>query len=117
MGNGRPFYWGDKLNGTEANINGNYPYGTTTKGKYLKRTCAVDFTNEGKYPKHPCGLMHMHGNVWEWCENLYDQTNSRVLRGGAWSRDRDRCRAAFRYSDAPAGRNRYYGFRVCFRLD
>ncbi|MBM3981984.1 MAG: hypothetical protein FJ304_17260 [Planctomycetes bacterium] len=34
-GNARPFYWGDKFNGTQANIDGNSPYGTPDKGTYL----------------------------------------------------------------------------------
>jgi len=84
-GNAQPFYWGKELNGTQANCNGNYPYGTTTEGPYLGRTCAVDFTNDGKHAPHPWGLMHMHGNVYQWCEDYYDQTNMRrVLRGGSW---------------------------------
>jgi hypothetical protein len=61
-GNKQPFFWGGQLNGTEANCGGNFPYGLTTKGQYLERTCAVDFTNDGKYEVHPWGLMHMHGN-------------------------------------------------------
>jgi hypothetical protein len=32
-----PFHFGSQLNGREANCDGNYPYGTTTKGTYLKR--------------------------------------------------------------------------------
>ncbi len=111
--NKQPFYFGDKLNGTEANCDGNYPYGTTTKGQYLERTCAVDFTNDGKYEKHPWGLMHMHGNVYQWCEDYYDQTNTRpVLRGGSWFRNAHYCRAAYWYSIAPAFVNLDVGFRL-----
>jgi formylglycine-generating enzyme required for sulfatase activity len=64
-GNRQPFYWGCELNGTQANVNGNYPYpfGTAAKGPHLKRPCPVDFTNGGRYPAHPWGLLHMHGNV------------------------------------------------------
>ncbi len=36
-----PFSFGTSLNGTEANCDGNYPYGTTNKGAYLKRTTTV----------------------------------------------------------------------------
>ena len=117
LGNRRPFYWGDKLNGTEANCNGNFPYGTPAKADYLERTCAVDFTNEGKYKPHPWSLMHMHGNVWEWCEKLYEQTSSRVLRGGSWCYGGHRCRAAYRGRFAPGYFDRNIGFRLCLRLD
>src|SRR5215203_1527918 len=36
-GNKQAFFWGDALNGTEANCDGNYPYGTT-KRPHLQRT-------------------------------------------------------------------------------
>jgi len=108
--NEKPFYWGKSLNGIEANCNGFFPYGIDVKGPYLQRTCAVDFTNGSKYPKHPWGLMHMHGNVWEWCDN-------RVRRGGAWQYDPVYCRAAYRNRTAPGDRYNDYGFRVCFQLD
>ncbi len=117
LGNTRPFYFGDKLNGTEANCDGNVLYGTPTKGDYLGRTCAVDFTNDGKYTPHPWRLMHMHGNVFQWCENLYDQANCRVLRGGSWRYYARHCRAANRSRNAPDNRFNNYGVRVCLPLD
>ena len=36
-GTGTPFYWGSELNGTQANCNGNDPYGTTTNSRTSKR--------------------------------------------------------------------------------
>ena len=110
MGNKRPFYWGDTLNGTEANSDGSDPsIGASTKGPYLKRPCPVDFTNDGKYPAHPWGLMHIHGNVSEWCEDR--KASHRVLRGGSWL-DSDNSRAAYRDAGAPDFLSRYLGFRL-----
>lgn len=63
-GNGRAFYWGDTLDGSQANCSGS-AYGTDKKGTYLDRPCSVAFTNDGKYEAHPWGLMHMSGNVAE----------------------------------------------------
>jgi formylglycine-generating enzyme required for sulfatase activity len=40
-----------------------------------------------------------------------------VVRGGGWFSGPYGCRAAYRFSGAPAGRGNYFGFRVCFRLD
>ena len=116
-GNGRVYYWGDAMNGTEANCNGHYPFGTATKGQHLGWTCAVDDTNDGKYAKHPWGLQHMSGNVYEWCDNKYSNEDTRLLRGGSWISGPGNCRAAYRYWDAPAIRLNFIGFRVCFRLD
>jgi|GEM_PF-5182344 len=118
-GNDREFYWGEELNGAQANCIGVLPYKTETKGPDLRRMCAVDDTNGGKYPKHPWGLFHMHGNIWQWCENKYDDsTDDRVLRGGSWNYYPYDCRAASRAKYGPSARNSNFGgVRICFRPD
>jgi formylglycine-generating enzyme required for sulfatase activity/mono/diheme cytochrome c family protein len=115
-GNQQPFYWGHQLNGTEANCYGDYPYGTKTTGKFLNRPCAVDFTNEGKYEKHPWGLCHMTGNVLQLCENTYDGSGSdkRVARGGSYLDLPKNCRSASRDVYSPNDRFHILGFRVGF---
>jgi formylglycine-generating enzyme required for sulfatase activity len=116
-GNKQPYYWGAELNGTEANCNGDIPFGTATKGTNLERTCAVKYTNEGNYPEHPWGLRHMSGNVWQWC-NDECSNGWRVVRGGSWRSSALDCRAAFRDDRHPDyADNGDVGFRVCFRLD
>ena len=113
-GNGRAFYWGGELNGTQANCDGNFPFGAAAKGQVLGRPCAVDDTNGGKYEQHPWGLCGMHGNVQEWCYNEYGHTGDHFLRGGSWNSVGRSCRSASRNNEAPDYRDEFTGFRVFF---
>jgi len=113
--NKQAFYFGHELNGTQANCNGNEPYGTDKKGDNKERTTEV-----GSYAKdwpHPWGLCDMHGNVWQWCDNKYGKSNDRVLRGGSWFFNARFCRSAFRTRNSPINRSNINGFRVCLVLE
>ena len=120
-GTSTPFHFGQELNGTQANCDGNYPYGTTQKGPYLGKTSPV-----GSYPANAWGLYDMHGNVWEWCQDWHgdypkqsvtdprgpEVGSDRVLRGGGWSNGAVHCRSAFRYWLDPSYRLDWNGFRL-----
>jgi sulfatase modifying factor 1 len=122
-----PFSFASGLNGTQANCDGNYPYGTETKGPYKEQTVPV-----GSYAPNAFGLYDMHGNVWEWCQDWYDKdyyqgwptddpqgpptASYRVYRGGGWCNYLRRCRAAYRDWCSPSYLHDSLGFRVALNV-
>lgn len=120
-----PFWTGGTISTDLANYDGNYIYGKGTKGEYRKATVVVD---DQAFPGNRFGLSHMHGNVLEWCEDVWhddyggapldgsawtdgDPTR-RVLRGGSWYYNPRYLRSASRFRDAPENRDGDSGFRV-----
>jgi formylglycine-generating enzyme required for sulfatase activity len=120
--------------------------GTTTE--YYTGNSESDLVRAGWYNKnslsktHPVGekepnrfgLYDMHGNVWEWCEDHWQDNykaspldggawvgnNSSVarcvLRGGSWGGEAGDCRAASRDGGVPGLRYPSRGFRLALTL-
>ncbi|PSB53611.1 protein kinase [filamentous cyanobacterium Phorm 6] len=119
-----PFHFGDTVTPDLVNYNGNYPYGTAPKGIYRETTTAV-----GSFPPNSFGLYDMHGNVWEWCQDIYHDnyngapidgsawesggdSKNRVQRGGSWVNNAVYCRSADRLYVSAVIRWWGRGFRV-----
>ena len=75
-----PFYFGETITPDLLNYNGNYSYGSAPKGIWRGKTTAV-----GSFPPNAFGLYDMHGNVSEWCQDVWhDNYNGAPTDGSAW---------------------------------
>jgi formylglycine-generating enzyme required for sulfatase activity len=117
------FNTGTTLDSDFANYDARDPYADGLIGKYLERTTEV-----GSYKPNAFGLYDMHGNVWEWCSDIYDEDyykitvsidpkgpedgKSRVIRGGAWCEKAYKCRSAYRNDRKPKANQSHIGFRI-----
>ena len=77
------------------------------------------------FAPNPLGLYEMHGNVWEWCLDSFENYSAgalidpfvtggvdRVVRGGGWSSSSSSCRSAIRGYFPPSILHFSIGFRV-----
>ena len=95
-------------------------------GRNIGRTSVVGLFPAGEADS---GALDMAGNVWEWCQNVFDpdknlvtenisvsdSSDSRVLRGGSWLDSPNLLRSALRYRSSPDYRTYLLGFRVVCR--
>jgi formylglycine-generating enzyme required for sulfatase activity len=108
------FHFGKTISSKEVNFDGNSPFPKgEVKSEYRGCTVPVD-DPQFKDKANKFGLFHMHGNVWEWCSDLYGgPVQRRVSRGGGWGNPAHICRSAHRSNGDPAS----HGYKDCgFRL-
>ena len=115
------FSFGKNISTDQANYVGKYPYDGGSKGE--SRGVPVPVRS---LPPNPFGLYEMHGNLWEWCEDLYvpyldegavavDEPGApRVIRGGGFTAMGKRCRSAYRDGYPPGSPGEKYGVRLVY---
>jgi formylglycine-generating enzyme required for sulfatase activity len=122
-GSTTPFWWGSTITSAQANYDGNYVYGKSgAKGEFRRQTVAV-----GSFAANQWGLYQVHGNVWEWCQDVWHSDyngapadgsawleggdpDDRVVRGGCWGSAPENLRSAFR--ETVVDQTAVLGFRV-----
>ena len=121
-GDSTPFHFGDTLDASWANYDGNYTYGRGRKGAFRQRPVPLGFFGL----VNRWGLAEMHGQLLEWCADQWhrdpvagsagdgspvegpdselegnQEQSYRLLRGGSWIDGPLNARAAFRISGRP----------------
>jgi len=119
-----PFHTGETITSDLANYKGEFTFFHEPQSRNYGKTTPV-----GQFPVNHFGLTDMHGNLWEWCadvwHNSYHHAPSdgvawskgrmsahRVGRGGSWHDIPNTCRSAARLKLKANEGDETIGFRV-----
>jgi len=122
-----PFSTGNSIDSSQANFNGEHPYGEDRKGTYRRKTLSV-----GSFESNKLGVYDIHGNVYEWVQDCWSPNhvdaprdsrarqdgdcNYRIMRGGSWVTHGYQMRASKRLRYTKDYRYDDYGFRIARTL-
>lgn len=124
-----PFWWGSNVTPEQANYDWRTAYGNgpTQAGK-KQGTIPVD-----AYQPNPWGLHQVHGNVYTWTLDCFNDSNAghpgtpaarttgeceyRMIRGGAWTSHARFLRSALRYEFPARMGEEYIGIRIGREMD
>jgi RNA polymerase sigma factor (sigma-70 family) len=132
-----PYCFGTSITTNLANFNGLESRARSPRGIFRGQTVGA-----GSFPSNAWRLCDMHGNVWEWCQDIFLDTDtpasgargaSRVtpgrtvtersgvasihaMRGGGWDSPPEECRSASRQGRDASWRSSSVGVRVIFCL-
>ena len=138
--NGEDVIWNRDANGYRLPTEAEWEYACRAETTTVYNTGAVISNSTGWYisnsdnkthpvgekPANAWGLYDMHGNVWEWCWDLYGNYSreaqidpagapsgtDRVYRGGSWAFAARYLRSAQRNYNVPSYRRGNIGFRL-----
>lgn len=128
-GGATPFNTGANIRPDQANYDARFVWAGSERGVPRRGTTAT-----GSYPGNAWGLCDMHGNVWEWVQDVMHDSyegapvdgsaweeggdqDRRVLRGGSWLYHPRYLRSAVRNGFASRLSNDKVGFRVAREIE